>query len=302
MIKLLREIKDTLKTSLKHTKDIARHDALVVFGKTVKDLTAAGFPDDFKAMTILDLGCGQRFPFALQCAASGADVYALDMDYIKPDPLFIKFLKVLKVNGTKRAIKFFARRLFFDKKYYRILETSSNLPLRKSMRSIRFILADPTTSKYPLESGIFDLIASNAVLEHIKDVETFASECHRLLTAGGFLHLIVHNYYSLSGGHNLNWAFPDTDLPKHIPAWDHLRNNRFPTHVYLNKMKPDEYQEIFSKYFDIVLFQGVGKDHEAGQKEGERFLTTEIRNELRAYSEELLLTRAYLLICRKSTS
>lgn len=208
----------------------------------------------------------------------------------------------MKHNGTKRAFKYLIRRILFDKKYYSILESYSGNPIRKSEKAIKYFTADPTYSKYPLESGTFDLIASNAVLEHVKDVENFAIECNRLLSNDGYLYIIVHNYYSLSGGHNLNWAFPDTDPPKNIPAWDHLRENRYPTHVYLNKKTPGEYQEIFSKHLNIISFQSVGKDHEPGQKEGEKFLTPEIKNELKSFSDDLLLTRAYLLICKKSTS
>ena len=302
MIKIFRELIDILKVSIYHTKDIAKHDALIVFKKTLQDLNEAGFPEQIQGKNILDLGCGQRFPFSLLCAASGANAFAIDLEYVKPDPVFVKFFKVIKQNGTKRAFKYLIRSILFDKKYYSALESYSGIPVRKSKKEIKFFVTDPTLSQYPLISNTFDLIASNAVLEHVKDVENFAIECNRLLSNDGYLFIIVHNYYSLSGGHNLNWAFPDTDPPKNISAWDHLRKNQFPTHVYLNKKTPEEYYEIFSNHLNIILFQGVGKDNEPGQKEGKKYLTAKIREELKAYPEELLLTRSYLLICKKSIS
>ena len=299
MISILRELKDTLTVSIYHTKDIAKHDALIVFRKTFKDLSDAGLEGRVEGKNILDLGCGQRFPFSLQCAASGANVSAVDMEYVKPGPIFVKFFNAMRYNGVKRALKLLIRTILFDKKYYSTIESYLGIPIKEYKNSINFLLADPTSSNYKLESGSFDLIASNAVLEHVTNVDNFAAECNRLLSDDGYLYIIVHNYFSLSGGHNLNWAFPDTDPPKNIPAWDHLRKNKYPTHVYLNKKTPEEYQEIFSKHLNIISFQGIGKDHEPGQKEGEKFLTPEIRNELKGYSDELLLTRAYLIICNK---
>jgi len=47
------------------------------------DLFSVGF-HNLERKNVLDLGCGQRFPFALQWASEGADVTALHPDYVKP--------------------------------------------------------------------------------------------------------------------------------------------------------------------------------------------------------------------------
>ena len=170
----------------------------------------------------------------------------------------------------------------------------------KAFRSgIRFVAADPSVSDYPLHSESFDLVATNAVVEHVADVSSFAKETKRLLAKGGYFFAIIHNFLSISGGHNLEWAFPDEYPSCKVPPWDHLRQDSFPAWSHLNRLKPDEYYAAFSKYLEVVLFEGRDINHDPGGLEGERFLTEDLAVELAAYPRELLLTRAYCIICRK---
>jgi len=189
--------------------------------------------------------------------------------------------------------------ILFDRKYYCALEAAAGKPLRIFRSSISFILAEPTGSEYPLPSDSFDLIVSNAVVEHIVDLPRFVKEVYRLLKKGGFFYAIIHNFYSLSGGHHLEWAYPDEYPSSKVPPWDHLRKNYFPSWAYLNRLRPEEYYNIFSHQFNILLFEGRDIHHDPGKWEGERFLTEEISEELSMYPRELLLTRAWCIICQK---
>jgi len=224
---ILREMRELLVYHSRFGRRFAEHDCYNVFEKAMRDLRAVGF-GKLQGKRVLDLGCGQRYPFALQCAASGAVVTALDIDYIKPDFLPLAFYRTVQHNGFKRAVKSALRRLIFDKGYYDALERAAGKPLRSFQSRITFVVADPEDAHYPLSSDSFDLIVSNAVVEHVADVPRFAGEIWRLLTAGGYFYAIIHNFYSLSGGHNLEWAFPDEHPSRKVPPWDHLRENRFP--------------------------------------------------------------------------
>ena len=294
---ILREINEIFTYHYKYGQRFGEHDCYNVFGKAIKDLESVGF-DMLEGKKILDLGCGQRFPFALQCAAAGANVSALDLNYIKPDPLLFAFIRTVKYNGLKRACKSLLRKLFFDGRYYEALERAAGKPLRDYSSQISFIVADPHAESYPFPSQSFDLIASNAVVEHVQDVSRFACEIYRLLRKGYF-YGIIHNFYSLSGGHNLEWAFPDERPSEKVPPWDHLRENRFPSWAPLNHLTPEEYQKAFSEHLDILLFEGRDINHNSGGLEGEQFLTPELSIELDAYPRELLLTRSYCIICKK---
>ena len=199
---MLREVRELFSYHSRATERFAEHDCRNVFEKAQRDLGSVGF-EDFAGRNVLDLGCGQRFPFALQAAASGAQVTALDINYIKPDVLPVAFCRIIRHNGFKRAMKTVIRRLLFDRTYYGTLEAASGKNIRQYKSEIRYVIADPERSNYPLPSDSFDLTVSNAVVEHITDVPAFAREIARLLKRGGYFHAIIHNFYSLSGGHNL---------------------------------------------------------------------------------------------------
>lgn len=295
---MFREIRELLSYHKKYGQRFAEHDCKNVFEKAIKDLNSLGF-GTLEGKKVLDLGCGQRFPFALQCAAAGADVTALDLDYVKPDTLPLAFLRTVKYNGLKRACKSLLRKLLFDKSYYCYAERTAGKPLQNYCSRINFVVADPEAETYPLPSNSFDLIASNAVIEHVDNVSRFAAEICRLLRMGGYFYGIIHNFYSLSGGHNLEWAFPDEQPSQKVLPWDHLRDNRFPSWAPLNRLLPEEYQKAFSEHLEILLFEGRDINHDPGGLEGERFLTSEVAAELTAYPRELLLNRSWCIICRK---
>jgi len=295
---MLREFQDLFEYHTKSTINFANHDVHNVFEKVKRDMRPYGF-DDLRGKRVLDLGCGQRYPFALQCAAEGANVTALDINYIVPEYFPIAFYKTMKCNGIKRAIKTLIRNLLFDGKYFHALEAAANRPLKSYRSSIKFIVANPMDAKYPLPSNSFDLIASNAVLEHVMDLSKYVGEVNRLLESGGYFYGYIHSYYSLSGGHNLQWAYPEDHPSTEVPPWDHLRENRFPTFTYLNRYKPDEYTKPFKESMQILLFEGRDIKHDPGGTEGEQFLTKDLECELSNYPRELLLTRSWCLICRK---
>jgi len=295
---VFREIRELVRYHAGSTEQFAEHDVRDVYGKTMRQLEESGF-DGVQGKDVLDLGCGQRFPFALLCAAHGARATALDIDYVKPDPLPVAFVRTARHGGLKRAMKSAVRGVLWDGTYFRALGRYAGVPLMGHRRSITFVVADPAAASYDLPDESFDLIASNAVLEHVGDVPKFASEVRRLLKPGGYFYALIHNFYSLSGGHHMEWAFPDRSASDTVPPWDHLRENRFPAWVYLNRMKPQEYRAAFERRLDVVRFEGAGVSHDPGELEGERHLTDEVAAELSEYPRELLLTRAWVMIVRK---
>ena len=276
----------------------AKHNFNVVFKKTFHDLHSIGF-NPTKKTRILDLGCGEHFSFALLCALNGFNITALDQKYVKPNVLPLAFLKMIKYNGLKYASKSIIKRLFIDRKYYYELEKLVGESLKSYYSQINFVVADPLHKHYPLDSETFDLICSNAVIEHVKDLPLFVSEVCRLLTKNGYFYGIIHNFYSLSGGHVSDWADPDEAPAKKVPPWDHLLENRFSSLVYLNRLLPEEYKKIFSQYLKIILFEGRDKNHNPDGFEGKQILTPKLLMQLHNYHQELLLTRSWCIICNK---
>lgn len=294
---MIREFKNLIFYHFHGTRQFAVHDVQNVYYKVKRDLLPFGL-HSLSDKTVLDLGCGQRFAFSLLASAEGARVTALDIVHVTPQALPQYFLNAFKSNGLKRAVKSTIRKLFFDSVYYRELERTYGKPLLQQVQNITFVTANPSLANYPLPDSAFDLIVSNAVLEHVEHVNKYFAEVNRLLVPGGLFYGIIHNYYSLSGGHNLQWAYPDRETLSNVPPWDHLRANLFPTHEYLNKLRPEEYQGAAASHLTILLFEPRDINHDLGGTEGERFLTPDLENELSQYPRELLLTRSYCIICR----
>lgn len=295
---LFQEIKNIYNYHQRSTKQFAAHDHNNVYKRAIKDLGRFGVTS-MKGKELLDLGCGARFPFSLLAASDGATVTALDISYVKPHILPVFFWKIWRANGMKRAAKSVVRKILFDRLYLKELERSAGIKLSSSIRTINFVLGDPVAAQYPLPSGKYDLICSNAVLEHVADVKNYFAEVSRLLKKNGLFYGFIHNYYSISGGHNLDCAFPDTAPSPKVAPWDHLRANQYPTHIYLNKLTPLSYKAAVEGSLELLLFEGRDINHNEGGLEGERFLTPEVQAELAQYPRELLLTRSYCIICRK---
>ena len=296
---IFQEIKDIYHYHQHSTREFAIHDYENVYKKAIKDLSTFGLKS-VKGKEVLDLGCGARFPFSLLAASEGANITSLDISYVKPHTLPIFFWKIMRANGLKRAAKSVLRKVLFDKLYLKQMEASAGINLSQFISKINFIMADPTAADYPLPSDKYDLIVSNAVLEHVDDVKKYFKEVSRLLNKGGLSHGLIHNYYSISGGHNLENAFPDSNPSSRVPPWDHLRNNQYPTHIYLNKLKPEDYKAAAAAAnLEVLIFEDRDINHNSGGLEGEKLLTPEVWEELSVYPRNLLLTRSFCIICRK---
>jgi ubiquinone/menaquinone biosynthesis C-methylase UbiE len=135
----------------------------------------------------------------------------------------------------------------------------------------------------------YDIIVSIAVFEHIKNLQKAVSELHRVLKKGGFAYIVIHMYPSFSGNHyNLYRSI------NKIPPWDHLRSQKRPVPVYLNKGNRNDYIQIISEKFKIINIKLTAEDNIA-----EKLLTPELLGELSNYTKEELLTKAICVVCKK---
>ena len=89
------------------------------------------------------------------------------------------------------------------------------------------------------------------------------------------------------------WADPDKSRSEVVPPWDHLRENRYPSNTYLNKLKIDDYRRIVESLTNVVKEEKV--------EFGRDVLTDELEAELAAkgYTQEDLLTGVVVFAVRK---
>lgn len=239
---------------------------------------------------MLDIGCGQTAVQTILFTADGANITGIDLEV----PTFtinpIIFYKVLKNNGLERALKSTFRHLLFDRSYFKRLSKSYSEPINLSKADVR----NYDSSKMPFVTNEFDFIYSSWVFEHIDKVEATVKEISRILKPNGVARIEFHLFPSLSGGHNLEWHYPDRDLnrERHCPPWDHLLENKFPVNTYLNKLKLKDYDNIFRKYMKIIRIEK--------NICGSYYLTKNLKDQLfqKGFSEEDLLTESVVFILK----
>lgn len=276
--------RDILNYHRGQTEVFARHD-YDVFTRLNREISEY-LPVDNTRLRVLDIGCGQRYPNTLLFSNSDRfEAIGIDTDVVGPG--VSKYVRMVMKNGLERSVKSAIRETFFDQAYFTTLEKAAGKKLSK--RNLKILAFD--SKRLPFEDNYFDVIISNAVFEHIEDVEAAIAELVRISKPEAVLYNVIHLYTSLSGGHNLQWANPEKHIPDSIPPWDHLRENKYPTHIYLNKLREQDYKTFFRQYTEIL-------DWQDGVEEGCQLLTPEIRQELSKYQESELLKRDVTVVCK----
>jgi SAM-dependent methyltransferase len=243
--------------------------------------------------SILIIGCGFRYADVLLYSGCAKSANGLDVrDVFYRDgfrPLYHDFRR--KGKGVLSSLrKSYKTRNGLSAYYERIGELAGGAIDHEGVD-----LGSYEGGKMPFEDGQFDAVLSNAVLEHVADLETFFSEVRRVTKPRGISYHLYHNYYSFSGSH-----LPPFMCEKH--PWGHLRGLYQTDPKHLNQVTLDAVVERFSTHFELRDVFPVGRDHskkgvdETFCFEREDRLTPEIRDELKEYSDEQLLTRGYLII------
>jgi len=242
---------------------------------------------DVKGKSILDIGCGRRYPLTLLLHNVGANVTGIDVDVIQCSSLvqyLVTCFRELDATATlKKSMLKCLNPLYFGE----LTKAAGFIPTAK----LDIRLMDAAAMEF--EDETFDLVVSHAVFEHVRDVPRALAETKRVMKKGAFGYHSIHLFASLTGGHNVIHFFrPDMVVLKNVPPWDHLRYNRYPAHVYLNKYREMEFKKAFQKEFEIVEWR-------TESEEPGGFLTNEIREELSDYTEEELHKRTIIAIVRR---
>ncbi len=258
------------------------------FHRMQQDLQIYGI-NEVSGKRVLDIGCGKQYWFTLLFHHAGADVTGIDIEYVKPGYSPLKYLHVLRTNGLERTAKTFYWDFVYSRSYYGALEQAVGIPLPQRGLDIQ----QQSATELPMADDTFDLIVSHEVFEHLPDLEASVVEMKRVMKPGALTYLYVHNYASISGGHHIAWKYPDESPSKTVPAWDHLRDNRYPDiPSWINRQREQTYRDIFERELEVLAWI-------THSIEGEALLTPAIRRELSDYSEEELLKKGFIIIARK---
>lgn len=267
----------------------ARHDYENVFLRSMKDISQL-LTIPLTDASVLVLGCGYNYADVVLYSTCCKDVVGLDVvNAFYRDGVW----KTIHDNHTRESLGASFLKRYESRGYYEQLERLSGKPILHN----DYKLLTYEGSKMPFKAETFDVVTSNAVLEHVEQLDDVMSEIHRITKPGGISYHLWHNYYSLSGGHA-----PEYVYLKH--PWGHLRGKY--KNPFLGEYTPQQITDAFSRYFIDVRVYPRDKNHRKKgidpdfEWEGEDLLTEELRKELDNYPLEMLLSRGYSIIGRKN--
>lgn len=270
----------------------AEHDYHDVFLKSQAAIEAL-LDKPLSEASLLVLGCGYNYPDVLLYAPRVSEAVGVDvLGAFYRDGLIATWRDAAsrERRWLLALLDAVAKRGHYAR-YFRHLKRLSGRPLDHAHAK----LASYDGLHLPFPDAHFDIVLSNAVLEHVEDCPAVAAELARVTRPGGLSYHLWHNYYSYSGGH-----MPDY-VCRQAP-WGHLRG------LYqkrgLNRLTPEAMAAAFAPHFAVSPPVGRDAHHRPAtdpgyQADHQELLTPALQAELAAYSRELLLTRAYLLIGSK---
>lgn len=226
---------------------------------------------------ILDIGCGQRYQYTYLFSKDN-DVVGIDLDVILLKHDIRTYFSIIMKNGLNRFFKTLFRTLFLDRSYYKELE---RIAKNKKVGNFRIFQMNAEDLKF--RDNSFDFILSILSFEHFKDVDKCVRELKRVLKKGGKFYVSIDLFSKMRGGHEINPSRP----------WNHLLDENFKSNVFLNKLRLDDYKQIFSSHFQNVKFTC------SENPIARRLLTPEIREKLSDYSEIELIMNPLIVIGEK---
>ena len=93
----------------------------------------------------------------------------------------------------------------------RFKDAGTRLAQERGIANLCFLQADGQA--LPFADGVFDVVLSHAVIEHVADAARYLGECARVLKAGGWMYLSTAPYLSFAGAHLPRLKVP---IPLHL--------------------------------------------------------------------------------------
>jgi hypothetical protein len=249
---------------------------------------------------IFEIGYGARPYLLVGLNSMGCDACGVDLDQPVLHGKFNELIAIYRKNGLERLLKSIIRFYCFDwyeRKLFRQALASKGYPLVIS--SNNFWVGDASTDAISnqLEENSVDLIISEDVFEHIpqESLQQLVARMARWLKRDGVALIRPFIYTGISGSHLPEW-YPYTletkDFRRSSEPWEHLRKKRFHANTYLNQMSLLDYRSLFESYFEVleqkVMMPSLGRE----------FLTDDVRQDLKDFSEDELFSNSVLFVLK----
>ncbi len=244
---------------------------------------------------IFEIGCGQR-PYRLfYFYAKGFNIRAIDLDFIFIGISLRTLISTFYYNGFERLVKTVVRTVLFDRRDYKeFAKYLSEVAGRHFNWPMHLIATGSAADQNLWPKHEIDFVYSEDVFEHIPitDLPIICRQIQSRLSRRGIAWIKPLIFTGIQGGHSVDWYSLDKGRARSCPPWDHLRENRYPSNTFLNKLTRNDYRALFSQYFEILEEIDIQKDL------GKEFMTTELRNKLSNFTDEDLYSNGVVFILK----
>lgn len=235
-----------------------------------------------EGLRVLEVGPGQGMERVFYFGMNN-DVTVIDLDVIPKGFDLMNYLRMLRENSIGRMVKTFGRKIL-------LVDRTNQMALKKALGANELIY--PTIIHADIcgtipEIGLFDLVVSWSVFEHLVCPSKALDNIIRLLRPDGAFYICICLYTCNVGHHDIR-AF--TGLSDKLPLWGHLRSStRHLIHpsAYLNTWRLSQWRGLFSE--KAPNFEEFLETH-GGEHHYRRLMTSDLRSELCEYTDEELFT------------
>lgn len=270
------------------------HSRLESLASTLEFMNSSGF--DSEGKTVFEVGSGHELISPLGWYLNGAKkVISVDINERLDLGIFKGSLEIISKIDADRALEKFGRcadNEEFIQRFNVIREKRSNPIDLLNDANIEY-RAPENASEINLPDGSVDIHFSNTVLEHISrnDLLEILAEGKRILKPDG---IFIHNI-DLSD----HFAHTDSSISKinflkyNQATWNLLAGNKF---AYCNRMRVEEYREIFAKLGLTIISEKIVLDQESkvSLENGMK-----VNSSFKRFSVEELCAVSYLVLLRK---